>query len=102
MGNLVLVFANLALMVSLKVLIPQALNRWSTTTSKVYTEHDILPHVFLLLGLGRILQLLLALGFHVCRRVLGAESSTGNSYAVVEQVSNVGGGLVDWCSLNAI
>merc|ERR1712187_287326 len=84
--NLVLVSANLAIMLSLKVLIPRGLNRWNTTTSKVYTEHDILPHVFLVLGLGRILQLLLALGFHVCRRVLRAESSTRNPYTVLEQV----------------
>lgn len=85
--NLLLVSANLAIIVSLKVLIPRALSRWSTNSSKVYTEQDILPHIFMLFGLGRILQLLLALGFHICRRVLRAVRPAGNPYMVAEQVA---------------
>merc|ERR1712187_437016 len=81
--NLLLVSANLAIIVSLKVLIPRALSRWSTNSSKVYTEQDILPHIFMLFGLGRILQLLLALGFHICRRVLRAVRPAGNPDMVV-------------------
>lgn len=84
--NLVLVIANMAVVVSVKVFIPHALSRWNLTSSKRYTEHDVLPYMFIFFGCGIILQLLLAFGFHGGRQVLGNRArSTGNPYAKIEQ-----------------
>jgi len=84
--NLTLVFSNIAVMVLAKVFLPRALSRWNLTSSKTYTEHDVLPYLFIFFSSGSILQLLLGFVFHANRRVLGnGARPTVKPYAAVAQ-----------------
>jgi cellulose synthase/poly-beta-1,6-N-acetylglucosamine synthase-like glycosyltransferase len=81
--NMFLVCLNIGVMVAMKVMLPRWLSRWAPT----YSEVDALPLVFMFFGAGRILQLMLAFGYHLCQWMPRRTSPTGNPYTTIEQAA---------------